>query len=134
MTTVYKIINNCANSLISPFVHRKNITIEYKIGEFVQPHIQGSYIYAFKTLEDAKRFYRSEFIMWSWEFGPRIFLSEAEVVDIEPKIMEGLWLSPNLEADMIEFWSSPKTNLIAGYAPEGTILCSKLKLIEQVCL
>lgn len=96
-------------------------SIEYKLGEFVQPKLVGSKLFVFECIEDAKRF----------ACGSRVFLAECT----NPQRFN-LRARNHLRFDV--FWGCITANgaLLSyedlGMSPEGTYVCDSVKLIKEV--
>ena len=122
-TKVYKLVSvNSAGSLVS----FNNPTskgvgcIEYKIGEFVYPKLEGSKLFAFSEKQNVVGFLNS--IGYS-VFSPYQKLFIAQAKDVEP----GKYIS----YDIVGFWRNPASSGTRK-APEGTLYCSSIKLLEEV--
>ena len=123
-TKVYKLVSvNSAGSLVSfNNPNSKDIDcVEYKIGEFVYPKLEGSKLFAFSEKQNVVDFLNS--IGYSvFSPYPKLFIAQAE--DVEP----GKYIS----YDIVEFWRNPDLVIGGGKAPEGTLYCGSIKLLEEV--
>jgi hypothetical protein len=96
-------------------------SIEYKLGEFVQPKLVGSRLFVFECIKDAKRF----------AYDLRVFLVECT----NPRQFK-LRARNSLRFDI--FWDCIAANGVGlgyedlGISPEGTYVCDSVKLIKEV--
>jgi len=127
MKTYYKVVTEDLESLTSI------APIQYKIDQWVGPHLKGSAIFVFDTLQHAKNFRRR----WSYPsynpiykvvtkgmfHKPPFVLSH--VSDTLIKICQGLKLRKQHKKDTI-------TTRYYGEIPQGTVCVKEVKLMERV--
>lgn len=104
-----------------------SLSINYKIGEWVEPHLKGSNLMVFSNLLDAKAFANIY-------IGDRIF--ECEVLKPSRSgIMFDSITSINMLIKRITTLKRMKKkykHLVNGTPPKGTIFCSAVKLIREI--
>lgn len=119
--TVYKVCNFRHQKLVST----GSLKLEYEVGKEIVPET-GS-LFAFDSIRSALMFFESvEFL------GQHVYKAEG-VIDRE-KTLNGVMCHPWME--FLEFWKSYEERMVTRSVcvPQGTILCSKIKLIERVVL
>ena len=120
----YKLVTKELKSLISlSFVLDEKYIIQYEIGKFVSPNVEGSVIYCFESLESARRYKNcSELHNCS------IF----ECIGVNCRKDE--WLLPTLNLrEMYKLWESNYLHSMIHRAKiENIIMCDQLKLMKLV--
>jgi len=132
---VFKIIHIFQDQMISFNCGDLNNpeVVQYKIGvpTFPSKNLPGSYLYAFKNLEDAEIF-RSECNLEDLSLFPIFRAKAVGILKRRPYIVK----FPGNILGMRAFWNyfSNKDSALYEYepAPIGTILCHKITLLEKV--
>lgn len=119
-----RIVYKLTGQDLSSAIITNEAKIQYAVEKWVRPKIKGSKILCFTTEEQAKVFAEGQMI--------RILkLWKAEAMFVTP--VKTLIFSESTMEDFIRMWINRKGK---GYwkAPEGTLGCSQLKLLEEIAL
>ena len=116
--------------------------IQYKIGEWIGPNVKGTKIMCFSNIDSARNFLRSEACA-SFFIGGKIFKCQC----LRPKgynrdsVITNCYELNELYDTMLDIVKKHKkrTEIFKAvqrkqYVPDNTILCDKVKLIEEVSL
>lgn len=104
-----------------------SLSINYKIGKWVEPHLKGSNLMVFSTLLDAKTFA-------DIYIGDRIFECEVLKPSRSGIIFDTVTSINMLMKRIITLKRMKKKykHLVNGNPPKGTIFCSAVKLIQEI--
>jgi len=122
----YKVVENREGGLWSAYVHDPIADRQYPIGVSVTPRSTCGPLSAFKTLEDALHF-ANAFILAQRK---DMLVFKCRVSRSRRKDREGyaLWVEYRAE----EFGSVELYGVVRQDLPAGTVLCSKITLLEKV--
>lgn len=136
MPTCYKICRILDNKPYSYNAYldcEKEISLEYKIGEWRGPTIPNSLLFVFDTYQNAKDFCSKSITGWEQDF--IIFQCECdELVDIEPvQLYPSTWFASE-SVVLKEYWSLSEEDrkLYQKINIPGTKGCRRLKLIKEL--
>ena len=125
MKTVYKLVSVDSDVSLHSLIVTGKLRLTYAVGKWTKPEIGK--ILAFGTLDSAKNFYQG----WGH---CKIFLCEA--VGVGPK--RWLYNTHNLYL-LRRFWSRSDVEIDhrrmdKNISPDGTVACSRLKLVREIVL
>ena len=115
----------------SALTDASSLRVFYHMGEWAIPRLEGSYLYAFVSLNDARQFIREVI------FGIHavILVCEAETVELTPYIYDLPWRVQ----EIVEWW---KEKMLTTHpyawehgsrlAPDGTVWCTKVRPTMEV--
>jgi hypothetical protein len=128
---VYKIVGvlqnkNGTRSKISCVTHDEEVTLTYVKGKWIYPRIEGSRVFVFKGLEDAK-IALGEY--WDWSSSRK----EIWKCEFRGKIEErGIISHSSMMSSMITFWKYGKVNGFKVSCSKHKSTVNAVKLIERV--
>ena len=127
----YKVVKD---NLTSMTVDEPQYTISYKLGEWVEPQIKGSFIFIFKSLSDV----RICILANGWR-NYKIYECEAKVVKTRKPIfirsIRSMWTFPLfVKLAALRLRHQKYTHLLnkSDQPPSGTLFASSIKLIREV--
>lgn len=133
MKTYYKLVSKDLQSAImsnNRDYRIKDLSVQYKVGEWVSPHIEGSQLMVFDSLRNLRLFVNNPDRY-------RIFKCEVKGIS-EHRIFKKLFrLKMNLTT-LKTVWKARKNKkkfvglMQSDIPPAGTIFCSQVKLIEEI--
>jgi hypothetical protein len=112
--------------------------LEYKPGAVTKPK-RGSFLYAFKNLEDAQRFAKNNDASWPyWRDKLEVWEAEGEIVDAypyyslygDPKSIQEFWRL--VRAHLKDISKMPYTELAIVDCIKNTVWCTWLKLTRRL--
>jgi hypothetical protein len=126
---VYKVVRVLGSKhLWSAFVGDiKGLAIKYTLGEWTEPAM--GMLYAFKGSEAAHKFAK-----WRSQYSDRcvVYLAEAEVSRARPRMFSGYKFTLRDEHERVRAFWARRGHETDEQAPEDTVLCKRIKLIEEV--
>ena len=130
MKYYYKVVcKNMKSAIVSQSIHSeiRDLSVEYKVGEWVRPNVDGSQLMVFKFLNDAKIFARNHSLY---------DIYKCEISGITKKSVFIRYTSLYYNMHRIrDLWKKKKNrkkiNHYMDLPPSGTIFCSAVKLIER---
>lgn len=130
MKYYYKVVcKNMKSAIVSRSIHSeiRDLSVEYKVGEWVRPSVDGSQLMVFKFLNDAKIFARNHSLY---------DIYKCEISGITKKSVFIRYTSLYYNIHRIrDLWKKKKNrkkiNHYMDLPPSGTVFCSAVKLIER---
>lgn len=130
MKYYYKVVcKNMKSAIVSQSIHSeiRDLSVEYKVGEWVRPNVDGSQLMVFKFLNDAKIFARNHSLY---------DIYKCEISGITKKSVFIRYTSLYYNMHRIrDLWKKKKNrkkiNHYMDLPPSGTIFCSAVKLLEK---
>jgi hypothetical protein len=132
--TYYKVTNT---DLMSAWINNPKIAITYKIGEFVSPKVEGTFLAVFETEQQARSFIRVNQKYIKHLF--KLFKCEIKNRCKNPWIPSSYRWTNIDRLNMILKLKNQKRKflhrVISGEdLPYGTITCKQIKLLEEIKL
>ena len=133
--TVYKVVRQVVHGfgdeLRSCVMENTDLYTVYEMGKWTTPRLEGSYLYAFETLEDTVRF------IGNTDFAGvkvRVLACKAEVVEEKPYIYRKFFYPKGVEA----WWRAARGDFShtigSKIAPYGTVWCTRIRPYKEVSL
>ena len=130
MKYYYKVVcKNMKSAIVSQSIHSeiRDLSVEYKVGEWVRPNVDGSQLLVFKILNDAKIFARNHSLY---------DIYKCEISGITKKSVFIRYTSLYYDIHRIrDLWKKKKhrkkINHYMDLPPSGTIFFFFFKLIER---
>lgn len=119
----YKLYSCCLND----FIVDNDLKVEYELDEWTYPKLAGSKLFVFDNLESAQHMISR----YNWEYSHKIYKCKVKN-PISVKIDQGTVLSSyDVWNNYIEQKKKKKkiTWVFGSHVPDGTYLCSAVKLI-----
>ncbi len=128
---VYKIVKSFKNKYLSfnsRIGNEKDIDCcQYNIGEITVPKLSKSKLYAFDTEENAKKYLKTYGRGYEYDLEKNLLFSAEGIGITKHKIR-----IVHYQGYFYDFWENGNTHLNSFPAPDGTVLCSSIKLLEEI--
>lgn len=130
MSCFYKLVSCYKNTLMSFNAPKDKWVVQYKVGEWAEPLLKGSKLFAFKELEHVEQFLKECFHSgWRVQDVDRFKLFQCEVEN--PTLESFMSITTyGIEQFWIGDWSLD-TDYITK-VPLGTYCCDKIKLVKEI--
>ena len=131
MKTYYKVVTPTLRSaMTSMWSSKEELIIEYKVGEWVYPKVLGTYLFVFKTLQNAKDFIH-ECGISSYYIYKCLGVNEHKILGMCP----GIYGDRILQAAKLKRQKKKYLHLFdKEVIPNGTVGVEALKLIKEINL